>query len=233
MVLESLKSRILPNGKLRLQLKFMKQIVIEKPNSVYARSVLKRLKQKFWLGAKKVKYSDFYNEAWAKFASNFHDGIFEIAGLKFINDGSLNYDFTSIFFSDEIQKFPVYSLNEEQEIAAKILSLISTSEGAYTTDKVFLKKDDIVIDAGANIGLFSLFASKQNVKQVYAFEPQKKVVEILKNNMMLNHSEDLIKIIPWGLSDKIQDLKLSHSKDNHSAASIIFQRNDNDESEKN
>ena len=49
--------------------------------------------------------------------------------------------------------------------------------------KKFLKKDSVVIDAGANIGVFSVFASLLAPRgQVYAFEPVKKTYEVLKKN---------------------------------------------------
>jgi FkbM family methyltransferase len=47
----------------------------------------------------------------------------------------------------------------------------------------FIKKDSIVIDAGANIGTFSIFAARMAPEgQIYAFEPVKKTFEELKKN---------------------------------------------------
>ena len=88
------------------------------------------------------------------------------------------------------------------------------------------------IDAGANIGLFSLLCLTKKVKKVYAFEPQKSVIELLEKNLSLNDSTNLIKVIPFGLSDQNQDYALSQSEYSHAAGSIIIQRNENNRFEK-
>jgi FkbM family methyltransferase len=47
-----------------------------------------------------------------------------------------------------------------------------------------IKNDSVVIDAGANIGIFSIFASKFATEgKIYAFEPAPKTFNLLKNNI--------------------------------------------------
>jgi len=66
----------------------------------------------------------------------------------------------------------------------------------------FLNKNSIVIDAGANIGLFSLFASHLSPKgTVYAFEPASKNYDDLEFNV---GGRPNIKSIQKGLGDKIE-----------------------------
>lgn len=55
-------------------------------------------------------------------------------------------------------------------------------EGPYEHDHVCVKKGDIVIDCGANIGLFSAYASYKGAF-VYAFEPVQHVQEYLKKTV--------------------------------------------------
>lgn len=63
-----------------------------------------------------------------------------------------------------------------------------------------VKDDWTIIDAGANVGIFSiLFARK--AKHVYAFEPCKETVEIMKKNIKENNLDNKITIIPLALSD--------------------------------
>lgn len=64
-----------------------------------------------------------------------------------------------------------------------------------------IKDDWVIIDAGANVGIFSiLFARK--AKKVYSFEPCLETVEILKKNIIENSvEENKIEIIPLPLSD--------------------------------
>ena len=49
------------------------------------------------------------------------------------------------------------------------------------------RPNSIVVDAGANIGLFSLWAAQQapNLK-IVAFEPIPPIVEVLKRNLLMN-----------------------------------------------
>lgn len=58
-----------------------------------------------------------------------------------------------------------------------------------------------VIDIGANIGLFSLYAAEAGAKQIYAYEPNKNAYEVLRKNISLNGWDT--KIIPYNraLSD--------------------------------
>ena len=62
----------------------------------------------------------------------------------------------------------------------------------YSTLKLFsqiVKQGDIIIDAGANAGLYSIFYSKLIGKggRVYAFEPDLKTYSLLKENLQLNN----------------------------------------------
>lgn len=55
-----------------------------------------------------------------------------------------------------------------------------------------IKADSVVIDIGANIGVFSLYAALSGAKRVYAFEPSKEAFEILCKNIKLNNLSDVI-----------------------------------------
>lgn len=75
-------------------------------------------------------------------------------------------------------------------------------EGPYEIENVRVL-EDIVIDAGAHIGIFSLLAMNQGARKVYAFEPNPKIHnECLKPNIELNHGESVIIPIPYGLGAK-------------------------------
>jgi FkbM family methyltransferase len=64
---------------------------------------------------------------------------------------------------------------------------------------VFIKEDygkvksgATVLDIGANIGSFSLFAAHFGAAKIYAYEPNKSAYEILLKNIVNNHLEDVI-----------------------------------------
>ncbi|HJJ41759.1 MAG TPA: FkbM family methyltransferase [Methanocorpusculum sp.] len=75
-------------------------------------------------------------------------------------------------------------------------------EGPYEIESVQIKPNDIVIDCGANIGLFSILSVKRGAEKVYAFDPQIRAQKLLNQNIKLNDCADKIIPVPFGLSDK-------------------------------
>lgn len=75
-----------------------------------------------------------------------------------------------------------------------------------------LNEDDIFIDIGSNIGLFSILASRKvgDKGQVICFEPAPKTYERLLENVELNQLKN-IKAINLGLSDSEGELKFYYS----------------------
>jgi len=55
-----------------------------------------------------------------------------------------------------------------------------------------VKKDSIIIDIGANIGVFSLYAALSGAKKVYAIEPSLEAFNVLCENIRINHLENVI-----------------------------------------
>lgn len=85
-------------------------------------------------------------------------------------------------------------------------------EGPYEHGTVTLHPDDCVIDAGANIGVFSLFASqKVGVDgRVIAFEPIKEARALLEHNVNANNLAN-VDVAPYALGE--QKATVSFSKD--------------------
>lgn len=83
-------------------------------------------------------------------------------------------------------------------------------EGPYEDGNVTLKENDIVIDAGANIGIFSLFASKKvgSGGVVYSFEPITEAAELLTKNIAANKLSNVV-WAPYALSDRRQRISIS------------------------
>jgi len=74
-------------------------------------------------------------------------------------------------------------------------------EGPYEKDSVVLKYGDYVIDAGANLGIFSIFASQRVGENgmVYAFEPVEEIRDFsLRESVRLNNVLN-IQIEPYAL----------------------------------
>jgi len=54
--------------------------------------------------------------------------------------------------------------------------------GQYSIPECEVKRDDIVFDIGTHFGFFSYYAITKNAREVYAFEPNPYVFEILKKH---------------------------------------------------
>ena len=103
--------------------------------------------------------------------------------------------------------------------AIAILSGLEYPEKIIKNNK---SKNPIVIDAGAHIGLFSLFI--KNLKpsaQIFAIEPLKQNLKILTKNLAVNSIKD-IKILNAALSDKNGKVNIIlPSKTDFDAANIV------------
>lgn len=78
--------------------------------------------------------------------------------------------------------------------------IVDYNEGPYETDQMKIENDDVIFDCGANIGLFSSYASIAAEKgTVYAFEPFPEACEILEKTVSYYSN---IKIVKKALSNK-------------------------------
>lgn len=100
--------------------------------------------------------------------------------------------------------------NEPKEYEFRNGIKIKTDEGvdAATIAVIFIKKDygkidnnSIIIDIGANIGVFSVYATtvSKNTK-VYAYEPMQKSYELFLKNITINNLEDSIVPFKFGIA---------------------------------
>ena len=217
------KSRFQRTGLIRSQLILSKELVKKYPNEQYAFEVYIFFMKKFFFG--RVKYNTLYNDAWSKLNSHIKDGIYHFGSLKFVFDSAFAFDFTGIYFCDNYQRPIDYEFETESEIAKEVLSIVGTSEGSYTSEHVKIEKGDVVIDAGANMGLFSIFSSYHGARMTYAFEPQKQAIELMKKNIALNSMMSNIKIVEYGLCDKDEAIKMNFNSEFHVAASIVMSFN--------
>ncbi|SRX75628.1 FkbM family methyltransferase [Aequorivita antarctica] len=74
----------------------------------------------------------------------------------------------------------------------------------YDQGEVKIKEGDVVFDIGANVGVFSLYASKIKGTQVFAFEPHPSNFKILLNNVNQNNIEN-IKCFDYALGSDNED----------------------------
>lgn len=65
-------------------------------------------------------------------------------------------------------------------------------ENAYTPSNLSIEANDTVVDLGANIGVFALFAACKTRSTVYAFEPFPESFEYLSRNVQINGLHNVV-----------------------------------------
>jgi len=84
----------------------------------------------------------------------------------------------------------------------------------YETKLIFRQAQDcsVAIDIGANIGYYSLLLA-QRAKKVYAFEPEKNNLKILRKNLGINKIKN-VEVVAAAVGDKNEKALLYKSGDN-------------------
>ena len=115
----------------------------------------------------------------------------KVFSIKILPGYSIRYagkgDIAQIIYKNEVL------VNYKKSFEYSTLELFST----------ILKKDNVIIDVGANSGLYSIFYSKLVGSQgkVYAFEPDAATFSLLTENLQLNNCEN-VKTYNFALSNK-------------------------------
>jgi FkbM family methyltransferase len=120
-----------------------------------------------------------------------------------------NYDNKSILFSTP---------NDFCEWRIKTLL---TKEPITITWLNQLTPEDVLWDVGANIGVYTMFASVIRGTKVYAFEPESQNFAVLNQNINLNQMDSLVQAYCIGIADKLAVTKLrlsmfEHGRSGHS-----------------
>ena len=77
--------------------------------------------------------------------------------------------------------------------------------------KNYIRKGDVCLDIGANIGNHSVYFAKNcHASKVYAFEPVKSTFDVLKRNIELNNLEKCIQAYNYGISDRMKSASIVH-----------------------
>ena len=132
-------------------------------------------------------------------------------------------------------------MQKEIKIFGKTVTLTMRNEGDYAIahelfldhqyrycDEVIRKAKNAVIDIGAHLGFFSLYASLLNSKvPIYAFEPHIGNFELLKKNLKDNRVKN-VTAKHLAVSNKIGEIDLLISKEdlNHSTVHAIEPTNE-------
>lgn len=94
----------------------------------------------------------------------------------------------------------------------------------YGTGERAVRAGDIVLDCGANVGVFTRVALDAGAKQVIAIEPAPENIECLRRNFPAETAAGRVVIYPKGVWDKDDILTLNVDPHNTAADSFIIQR---------
>lgn len=83
------------------------------------------------------------------------------------------------------------------------------AEGTYEEFGLAVKQGDIVIDAGANMGVFTAFAAKYRGAEVHAFEPIDETVKGLEKTIAINQIADRVQVVTKALGDRPHEAEIA------------------------
>ena len=112
----------------------------------------------------------------------------------------------------------------------KIFFLVPDDTGNFisTIDDIILRdqynagvlRGRTLVDAGANIGVFSLYAYALGAKKIYAFEPVRETFEILRQNLALNRAGCKIEAVNIALGEKAGSAEIMYQTRGEGSAMI-------------
>ena len=165
-----------------------------------------------WLSVKKERMNvclDVYQSLCKLFTSSESDAMFDFGGV-FVPKPQTEID--QIIAAVEFADIFLTKFIDDQVFCDTV-----HSEGPYETEKVKVRSGGVVIDCGANIGLFSAYASGKGAV-VYAFEPDPFIIEkYLSKTAEWNPN---INICKFALADKDEVLNFAQNHHNMSAGKL-------------
>ena len=143
-------------------------------------------------------------------------------GLFYNEDGSINYQKNPTNFREQpMQKIATDILGLEYiEIKPKLKTMYESVQKYKTntqqwltnvSDEIFNQKEyvykeisvqpnDVVVDLGANIGLFAAYSVSKGARKVYSVEPYQPYIEMMDDN--LKSLKQKVQIVPYAISDE-------------------------------
>lgn len=91
----------------------------------------------------------------------------------------------------------------EEESENNVRSLVNEifDEGCYYSDNFKINEGDVVLDGGANLGIFTLYAIKHGANRVLSFEMIPELSECFEKTMEINKLSDKVTLINRAILD--------------------------------
>lgn len=103
-------------------------------------------------------------------------------------------------------------------------NLAEQARKIYGTRETAARAGDIVLDCGANVGVYTRDALEAGVKVVVAIEPAPENIECLRRNFTAEIAAGRVIVYPKGVWDKDDFLTLNVDPNNSAADSFLIQR---------
>jgi FkbM family methyltransferase len=104
---------------------------------------------------------------------------------------------------------------------ALLQDLAEQDRDIYTTRQVGVRPGDVVLDCGANIGLYTRTALAAGASQVVAIEPSPRNLECLRRNHAAAIAAGHVLVLPKGVWDKDDILPMHRDPDNAAADTFV------------
>ena len=154
--------------------------------------------------------NNFYNCLCDLYTSDKSDSLFDFNGIMLPKP--MNREEKIEFFQEFLDMLAPKIVKD------KTFCNIVTIEGPYELGEVQVKTNDVVIDCGANMGLFSAIASNKGAT-VYAFEPGEFIIEnYLSKTASINPN---IEICKFALSNEERLLYFSQNVNKPASSRIL------------
>ena len=141
------------------------------------------------------------------------------------------YSYPKLYYNFVKDEFFIFKTKNDLEIKIRVNStdLMALTNvwmiKEYEIEKFDINKNDIIIDVGAHIGLFSLLVSKFCLDgKIFSFEPIQNNFNLLVDNL---ESNKLKNIFPFNLAVSKNSSEIKLFLDNDDSAHSIFEKNNN------
>ncbi|MDR3704385.1 MAG: FkbM family methyltransferase [Paludibacteraceae bacterium] len=202
------------------------KLKMESPSEIFINRIYKLILGKEKATEQKYKYhSDIIKRKYLK-----DNATWNFNGIRLpINEYDENFQAMYAVYLDSLFVYCTYDDNYDCSLIDQLDEVLPEGTYGYKNEliDVTVKKDDIVIDAGAWIGDFSAYASVKGAK-VFAFEPGKHILKYLYKTSELNSN---ITVVEKGLSDESGISYLTNSVGDSSSNQIVTSGDSDDQIE--
>ncbi len=114
-------------------------------------------------------------------------------------------------------KFDVSTMTKMLGIIYGVVEIIAKNQYNLSEENM---RGKVVIDAGGNMGVFSIYAARLGAKKIYSFEPLEETCRMLERNVSLNNFGHVVQIVNAGLGKNGGKGYLNYSFDGDACATF-------------